>query len=113
MNLYFRFLLLGLASMRLGQLVSIDDGIGLFILKFRMLLGRVAGAHPKSMFWKTVADQVYCQYCTGFVFAVLLTPLVLFPGKVGDGLLLLMGGAGLHTFITTIGGRRGKDTDDL
>lgn len=63
------YFLLILATYRLSRLISVDLGPFDCFEKVRLFFGKRAS---KNIVWKTLADLVHCQFCTGIWIALVL-----------------------------------------
>ncbi len=90
-----RLALAMLACYRLAQLVAIDDGPGDVFRRLRARAGSLESDWARSI----LGGLVHCVYCLGLWFAFLLTPLVMWPGAIGDMILTALGIAGVQAWL--------------
>jgi hypothetical protein len=100
-----RLLLAALAVFRLAQLVALDDGPFRVFARFRAW----AGTHPNRVVRENLGALVRCPFCLGVWFAAMGAALVLWPSRIGDAFLLVLGLAGAQAFLEGLAGSRGGE----
>jgi len=94
----FRFILAILATYRLAQLISFDDGPFFVFTRIREWSDRQAKIEQddgiKRGPMSSLTDGLHCPYCIGVWAATLCIILMTFPTKVGDIFLTWLALAG-------------------
>ena len=72
----FTFLIIVLATFRLTELVTKDEGPYSVFQRFRLFLGKRAMINKH---WQTMADAVHCHFCFGVYASVII---ILCPQKL-------------------------------
>ena len=91
------FVLAVLATYRLAQLVSLDDGpLDCFATLRGLTAYNLKGKQREGPIWKSLEELMDCPYCLGVWFAGLMTLLVvqIAPMNLWTGLLFWLGVAG-------------------
>lgn len=100
MTLALRLLCAAFACYRLAALLAIDDGPYHFIDRIRRAFGRKAAEGGAT--WKTLAELVYCPYCSGVWFGLPLALCVLWPFFLSDVVLIWFAITGLQAFLQSL-----------
>lgn len=105
---WLRVSLAALALYRLAQLITIDEGPGYRLsgeTHARGIFERLrdaTGVHDRDAHGRTatmLGRFIGCPYCIGLWLAVPLAVLVLAPTVIGDWLLVILGMAGIQTYL--------------
>lgn len=105
MNQAIRLLLAALGAHRATQFITLDDGPGDVMLDIREKLGVYDlgdDGHPKS----GIGRFFNCYHCVGKWVSIPLALTAVFPTKLGDGLLGILGVAGAISIIEVKAGRK-------
>jgi hypothetical protein len=96
-----RFLIYVLAIYRIADFIVQEDGPYRMMDRTRKAIGkRAAGSDDEDWtFWRNLAELIYCPYCVGIWAGLILLPLMIWPGILGDIFLLWLGGAGGQAFL--------------
>lgn len=104
-SLEVRLILAALASFRLTQIVVFDEGPWSIFQNFRVRVGvydLARNGEPATLWGRLFA----CPYCVGVYVSAFCAVCVLFPGIVGDVLLVVFGIMGAQAFLQAMTGKR-------
>jgi hypothetical protein len=101
-----RFLLVCLATYRVSELFSLDNGPYDIFLNLRKWLG--VRASEGSATWRTLADLINCPFCLGIWFALAGVLLLIWHTRYSDLILIWLAIAGVQTFLESSSNMRKK-----
>jgi hypothetical protein len=87
-----------LSVYRISQLITLDGGPYACFERLRLWLDGKAPEDNRDIWWN-LTELFECPYCMGVWIALLILPLILWPGIVGDAILLWIGVAGGQAFL--------------
>ena len=95
-----RFLLAALALYRVAMMLTLDDGpFGVFD-RMRLWLGkRAADRDSHGLRW-TMAEISNCPHCVGVWLALLFAPMVIWPNKITDIIIIILALSGMQSLMT-------------
>lgn len=99
-NLLVRIVLAVLATYRLVQFITVDDGPFMVFSRIRTLSERI-GSHsqtPGDIYW-CVDMLIHCPYCLGVWFGGATAALIVWPTLAGDFVLFALAIAGAQTML--------------
>lgn len=97
------------ACHRIAQLLTIDLGPFHIFDNFRRALGRKAALSTAPTLYTALAELFNCPYCVGIWVSIIMVLPVLFPGAIGDIVLVGLGIAGYQSLFQDFSARLGKD----
>ena len=79
-----------------------EDGPFNVFSRWRATLGRWAALKPPHGLAATIAEIFNCTICMGVWLSALIAPLILFHTYIGDIIILVLGIAGMQSFLTRL-----------
>jgi hypothetical protein len=104
LTLPLRILLASFAAYRLARMITLEEGPFEAFLRLRERLGvydRAENGQPRT----SLGRLFECPYCMGVWASMILALFIFRPSAFGDGVLIVLGMAGIQAFIQGIGSR--------